>query len=88
MAYLLITIAGFGIGWFSHKLHEDGVFGDWWYSYAFIKFRNLFLFPIVIFGCLWKFKKDVGYKNFHRLAYKKMYKWQWWILDRLMEMKK
>lgn len=72
------------IGWYTHKLHDDGTFEDWWYSYKFMQFRNIFLFPIIIVGSMWKLKKTGAYKKFRLLSYRKMYKWQWRILDRVM----
>lgn len=48
------------------------------------KIINLFAYPFIVLGSLMALRKASAYRNFRQLAYKKMYKWQWSLLDKLM----
>jgi len=51
------------------------------------KLINLLFYPLIVCGSLVILRKGSAYKSFRQLAYKKMYKWQWRVLDKLMRHK-
>jgi hypothetical protein len=50
------------------------------------KIPNLFLFPIIIGLARLYIDTPEKYASFKQLAFEKMFKWQWKVLDKILNM--